>query len=267
MEVDDLVLDEKQLDELYLRVYCGLLSDKQDIRENTQEQNTETNDENEDTYSKKLQSRYFEPINFNVRCYKCNKLGHISFDCLVEKEQMCYLCGYRGHSRNSCPNELCFNCNFTGHTAKNCLQPRSARNQKCNRCGKLGHIFKDCKELYQGGALWCQFCQGPHSERDCNSRPKHIFCYNCGAKGHIGDECSQVRMDSMFRNTDASFRRYDDNKYTKTPPKIDKSPIRNEKFKKRKRNDSKNVTSNSDSDEGNTEEQHHKKKKSKKRKK
>jgi len=53
MEVDDFVLDEKQLDELYLRVYCGLLSDKQDIRENTQEQNTETNDENEDTYSKK----------------------------------------------------------------------------------------------------------------------------------------------------------------------------------------------------------------------
>jgi len=30
MEVDESILDEKQLDELYLRVYCGLLLDKQE---------------------------------------------------------------------------------------------------------------------------------------------------------------------------------------------------------------------------------------------
>jgi len=261
MEVDESILDEKQLDELYLRVYCGLLLDKQE--EKIQEQNTENNDDNEDSFSKKLQSRYFEPININVRCYKCNKSGHISFDCLVEKEEICYLCGYKGHSRSACPNELCFNCNFTGHTAKYCPQPRTARNQKCNTCGKLGHLYKDCDELFESGALWCQFCQGPHSERDCNSRPQHIFCYNCGSKGHIGDECSQVRMDSMPRNIEA-FRRYEENRYNKTPPKSEKSPLRNEKFKKRKRNDSKNV---SDSDEGNTGDQYHKKKRSKKRKK
>jgi len=246
MEVDGAEIDEKELDELYLRVYCGLLSEKSN-QEKTEEKEEDLNQESSaDQYDlSKKTNRYFEPMNFNnIRCHKCKELGHISFDC--EDHKICYLCGDRGHTRQTCTNELCFNCTRTGHTSKFCPQPRSSKRHPCHRCGKLGHLIKDCVQLYYDRVLMCAFCNGPHLETDCNHRPRYLFCYNCGSKDHIGDECKEPRMDFMVK--------YLDHKY-----KISGNNEKQENSKKRKRS--------AYSRNNNDEDKYQRKKKSKKQKK
>ena len=39
----------------------------------------------------------------------------------------------------------CFNCNKYGHIAKECWKKKEKEMRKCFKCDKEGHIAKDCK--------------------------------------------------------------------------------------------------------------------------
>lgn len=54
---------------------------------------------------------YIEPVTKSMRCYNCEKTGHMSRDCPNPRKMApCHLCGDVGHLSRNCPDELCFNC-------------------------------------------------------------------------------------------------------------------------------------------------------------
>lgn len=60
-----------------------------------------------------------------IRCYKCQKLGHISRNCTEEKSiRECQGCGKKGHVQEEC----------------------RYKDKKCFECGEKGHMKYDCKK-------------------------------------------------------------------------------------------------------------------------
>ncbi|GAU42269.1 hypothetical protein TSUD_81770 [Trifolium subterraneum] len=61
----------------------------------------------------------------NDKCYRCDKIGHRSFECKKEKE-VCYNCGKEGHRSKECKatTPTCFNCGEEGHKSPECKKPK-----------------------------------------------------------------------------------------------------------------------------------------------
>lgn len=70
------------------------------------------------------------PVAFKTqerKCYKCNKVGHMSKDCKT-----------KGQSKT----KKCYSCNKVGHFSSNC--PTKGSQSNCSICKKTNHTDKDC---------------------------------------------------------------------------------------------------------------------------
>ena len=129
--------------------------DSKDIVEQVKEEREET--------------RYFN-INLNVKCYNCGEIGHISSKCSHEKLILCSRCNKQGHMSYECPDVKCFKCNRLGHKSNDC---REVDIQKCHYCENNGHIKLNCLN------------KNSYSVKNINRRFFSVNCHDCHGKDHF----------------------------------------------------------------------------------
>lgn len=137
-----------------------------------------------------------------------------SADAIVEPLPKCNNCSQRGHLKKNCPHVICSYCGMMDdHYSTHC--PKTMR---CSHCNESGHYRQHCPMKWK--RIYCTLCNSSKHSRDrCPSiwrsycleeskkrriLPIHlIFCYNCGGKGHFGDDCLEQRS-SRVPNDDGS---------------------------------------------------------------
>lgn len=135
-------------------------------------------------------------------------------DGIVEPLPKCNNCSQRGHLKKNCPHVICSYCGIMDdHYSTHC--PKTMR---CSHCNESGHYRQHCPVKWK--RIFCTLCNSSKHSRDrCPSiwrsyclkdskqkrlMPLHlIFCYNCGGKGHFGDDCMEGRS-SRVPNDDGS---------------------------------------------------------------
>lgn len=159
----------------------------------------EVDDNPEDLRDMRGQGRYF---------------GITSEDGVNEAEPKCNNCSQRGHLKRNCPHVICTYCGaMDDHYSQHCLKAI-----KCSNCSESGHYRSQCPHKWK--RVFCTLCNSKRHSRDrCPSvwrvyilkdekskrtLPMHAFyCYNCGGKGHLGDQCD-FRRSSRVPNDDGS---------------------------------------------------------------
>ncbi|KAI0784851.1 hypothetical protein C8Q75DRAFT_372465 [Abortiporus biennis] len=159
--------------------------------------------------------RYFEDATEKAEgsqprivCKKCGAEGeHKTRECPV---LICLTCGARDeHSTRSCPiSKVCYSCGMKGHINRDCpaRYSRAALGtfDDCDRCGSTIHNANECPTLWR----MYEYVDDDHRNDILRSRENKVdlpigqggegyiaideYCYNCGACGHLGDDCSDL---------------------------------------------------------------------------
>lgn len=129
------------------------------------------------------------------KCSNCSEKGHMKRDC---PHVVCSYCGIMDdHYSQQCPTTMrCALCNESGHYRMHC--PNKWKKLNCTICNSPKHNRDRCPSVWRVYLL---------KNDDGNSKkniPMHsTYCYNCGGKGHFGDECEKQRS-SRVPNDDGS---------------------------------------------------------------
>ena len=145
----------------------------------------------------RLQLRYFYPARHPstvpatdpVRCLACGVPGHARRAC---PELTCGHCGARDeHPSVLCPTlARCPRCAARGHAPPNCphaLRPDNLAVRDCALCGHDGHAEAACERVWRAAP--------PSFARPPLPPPPRVrrSCHECGAAGHLGNDCPRRR--------------------------------------------------------------------------
>ena len=158
------------------------------------------------------EKRYYQK-DVSTKCFRCGLVGHMAAECPnPPKASVCPLCAKADeHDMRSCPlNRVCFNCGIPGHINRECPVPRGSQppRQVCSICCGSGHSRFQCQRnaLSVPGlseAVCCVCHQKGHfmcSELKWFFGLERVYCYNCGGKGHVGNQCNRPNLDDLGRN-------------------------------------------------------------------
>jgi len=160
---------------------------------------TATDNFDEDLDNKKGTTRYFAPqAKKEVVCYFCRQAGHLSVDC-DQKKTLCPICK-ENHDPLKCPySNACLKCACIGHQSRDC--PNLWQRQNCKFCYEV-HNTVECPYLWRRYNINIYACN--YTNVNVNR-----FCYNCGSKGHFGDECDERRYNRAFKVSAQSIKNED----------------------------------------------------------
>ena len=122
-----------------------------------------------------------------VRCLVCAQAGHMAEACEL---LTCNACGaYNQHITTNCPQKAkCPKCREQGHDRANCpykLKSMAQSEVVCDRCQQIGHTEEHCELLWRtSGCPW---------ESELANQTIRLGCYECGKKGHLGNDCPTRR--------------------------------------------------------------------------
>lgn len=145
--------------------------------------------DNDHLASLRGEGRYFGVTDPDVNqpvCSNCHRRGHKRSQCKVV---VCHACGkVDDHYETQCPNSMvCSNCGERGHFRNNC--PSKRQQTYCVECDSTNHSTDRCPSIWRSYVL---------KRADKNTKIAYpssmIFCYNCAAKGHYGDDCRDMRV-------------------------------------------------------------------------
>ena len=145
-----------------------------------------------------------------IRCLVCTHPGHMAARC---PQLTCAHCGkYNDHSPPFCPaTQKCPKCREPGHTQSHCKSKLKVPNSEltCDLCSNAGHVEDDCELLWRTSGL-------PGVLNMSDTRLKHIFCYECGRRSHLGNDCPTRRPGkpmgtSTWSNNQASSTQHSKN--------------------------------------------------------
>ena len=139
-----------------------------------------------------LQLRYFhttkDPLTVDcsllARCLVCTASGHLSSSCPA---LTCTTCNaHSDHTTRECPlTQKCSKCRAPGHIPSSCpykLKRLSPDEIECSLCQRTGHTEESCELIWRtSGRPW---------ESDYSPYTLHIYCYECGNAGHLGNDCT-----------------------------------------------------------------------------
>lgn len=149
----------------------------------------EVNSNNDELAELRGEGRYFgvaDPEASEPICSNCHQRGHKRAHCPVV---VCHLCGAVGdHYEAQCPvSMVCTNCGEKGHYRNQC--PKRRRFNYCTYCRSRAHATERCPNIWRSYIM--------HSKK-LPAKQKYpanlIYCYNCGEKGHFGDDCPYPRV-------------------------------------------------------------------------
>jgi predicted GIY-YIG superfamily endonuclease len=72
------------------------------------------------------------------KCFICLKYGHLSMDCVKNKNK---------NKRNYKKTVICNNCGLKGHSTNKCFY-KTEYEKACNLCGKDGHYNHECNKRF-----------------------------------------------------------------------------------------------------------------------
>ena len=142
-------------------------------------------------------SRYFAPVDISLKCFHCQKVGHMSRNCPQAHILVCVLCG-RNRNPRDCPDVLCRRCMGKGHQAKTCQKPYFKASQ-CELCGASGHYLpathtnnsNNTSTFSSNHLSTASFCPHKHTLNDPEEIQKNLMalrrvrCMVCGQQGHL----------------------------------------------------------------------------------
>ncbi|BFZ63937.1 hypothetical protein YB2330_005074 [Saitoella coloradoensis] len=116
------------------------------------------------------------------KCHNCGEHGHMAKSCSIIR---CMTCGVVGeHETWHCPStRMCNNCGGPGHLARHCPQPRKSH-VGCSYCGSRRHMDVACPQI------WRCYVSAKNPPQDFEP---NVWCYNCAAPDHYGDDCTFAR--------------------------------------------------------------------------
>ncbi len=104
----------------------------------------------------------------------------------------CLICTGKGHMAAICDQLGCGRCSEqNSHSARNCpliIVPSKAKRSQttiCELCKRNGHLPDECELFWRtSGGPW---------DSDLNDRNIRFECYECGRRGHLGNNCPSRR--------------------------------------------------------------------------
>lgn len=128
-------------------------------------------------------------------CDNCHRRGHIRLKC---KTVVCHKCGVVGdHYETQCPTTIvCSRCGERGHLASACTS-KTRKRQYCTTCDTFSHSDFHCPNIWRSYIT--------HVPKDEEYVLPVMFCYNCGADTHFGDECMRERSSRVPNHNGSAF--------------------------------------------------------------
>ncbi len=101
------------------------------------------------------------------------------------------------HYSEECPKTIkCSNCGATGHHRGQCKERQ--KRIYCSRCDSNRHTELACPDI------WRSYIH--KKDEGIAELPVAIYCYNCGNKGHYGDDCEMQRVSRVPNINGSAFR-------------------------------------------------------------